>query len=133
MEPEASPATTCCKNWVNSVSEVGVADGLVVGQLGARPLERHVPHLEHVCTARRAERELRVLLHDENGEALFLVQVAEDAEALPHDDRREAERRLVEEQKPRPRHERAGDREHLLLSAGERSGLLRAAPVEPWE
>src|SRR4029453_7230407 len=133
MEPEARPATTCCRNWVNSISEVGVADGLVLGQLGARPLERHVPPLKHVRPARGAPRELRVLLDDEDGEALLLVQVAEDAEDLSYDDRREPERRLVEEQETRPRHERAGDREHLLLSAGERSGLLRAALVEPRE
>src|SRR4029450_8249938 len=116
MEPEARPATTCCRNWVNSISEVGVADGLVLGQLGARPLERHVPHLEHVRTARGAQRELRVLLDDEDGEALLLVQVAEDAEDLSYDDRREPERRLVEAQETRPRHRGAGDRGHPLLS-----------------
>src|SRR4029450_5425384 len=133
MEPEARPATTCCRNWVNSISEVGVADGLVLGQLGARPLERHVPHLEDVSTARGAQRELRVLLDDEDGETLLLVQVAENPEDLPHDDRREPERRLVEEEETRPRHQRSGNREHLLLPAGERSGLLSAATLDPGE
>ena len=32
------------------------------------------------------------------------------------------ERRLVEEQEPRLRHQRARDRHHLLLAAGERAG-----------
>src|SRR5262245_11871665 len=133
MEPEASPATTCCRNSVTSVPEVGLADGLVLGQLPARALERDPTHLEHVRAARGAQRELRVLLDDEDGEPLLLVEVAEDPEDLPDDDRREPEGRFVEEQEKRPRHERAGDREHLLLAARERSGLLLAAPVEPRE
>src|SRR4249919_1520330 len=131
MDPEASPATTCCRNSVMSVPEVGLADGLVRGQLGARALQRDAPDLEHVCAARGAERELRVLLDHEHGETLLLVQVAEDSEDLPDDERRQPEGRLVEEQEPRPQHERAGNREHLLLAARERAGLLLAPLREP--
>ena len=40
--------------------------------------------------------------------------------------RREAERRLVEEEEVRPRDERARDRELLLLAAGERAGRRAA-------
>ena len=69
--PEASPATTCCRNSVKSVPEVGVADGLVLGQLGARAFQRDPPDLEHVRAARRAQRELRVLLDDEDGQPSF--------------------------------------------------------------
>ena len=43
-------------------------------------------------------------------------------EHLGDDERREAERRLVEQQQPRPRHQRARDRDHLLLAARERAG-----------
>ena len=52
----------------------------------------------------------------------------DDAEDLAHDQRREAERRLVEHQQPRPRHQRAAEREHLALAAGQRAReLARAA------
>ena len=45
----------------------------------------------------------------------------DDLEQLQHDDRGEAEGRLVQQQEARTRHERARDRHHLLLSSGERS------------
>ena len=41
-----------------------------------------------------------------------------------HHQRREAERRLVEHQERRPHEKRARDRQHLLLAARQRSGLL---------
>src|SRR5205085_818207 len=47
--------------------------------------------------------------------------------------RREPERRLVEEQELRARHERAGDRELLLLAAGERGGRQPQALAEDRE
>ena len=45
---------------------------------------------------------------------------------LRDDQRREAEKRLVEEQQARLAHQRAADRQHLLLAAGQRSGGLLA-------
>ena len=49
---------------------------------------------------------------------------ADDLEDLLHEERREAEGRLVEEQELRLGHQRAADREHLLLAAGERPARL---------
>ena len=43
-------------------------------------------------------------------------------EHVLHDQRREAERRLVEQQQARPRHQRARDRDHLLLAARQLAG-----------
>src|SRR5262245_41696157 len=102
MEPEASPATTCWKNSAISVAEVGLADGFVLDELGARALERDASDLQHIRAARRAQRELRVLLDDEHREALLLVQLGDDLEQLTDDQRREAERRLVEQEQARP-------------------------------
>ena len=48
-------------------------------------------------------------------------------------ERREAERGLVEEQEPRPAHQRAGDGEHLLLAAREGAAALVQALLEPRE
>src|SRR5581483_5444701 len=65
--------------------------------------------------------------------SVLLVQLADDAEDLRDDEWREPERRLVEQQEPRALHDRACEREHLLLAAGQRSGLLVAASLEPRE
>ncbi len=56
---------------------------------------------------------------------------AQDGEDLPHDQRREAERRLVEQQQARAQQQRARDRQHLLLAARQRAGLLAAALAQP--
>ena len=58
-----------------------------------------------------------VLLDQEHGELLSPIELADRIEDLSHDHRREAERGLVEQQQARARHQRAGDREHLLLAA----------------
>ena len=57
--------------------------------------------------------------------ALISAMIVED---LLGQDRREAHRRLVEEQDRRARHERAAHGQHLLLATRQRSGLL-AAPL----
>jgi len=44
--------------------------------------------------------------------------------------RRQAERRLVEHENFRAGHQAAGDREHLLLTAGKEAGALVAARLE---
>ena len=49
------------------------------------------------------------------------------------DHRREAERRLVEQQQLGLRHQRAADREHLLLAAGQRPALLLLALLQARE
>ena len=102
-------------------------------QLRARPGERDAPDLEHVRRLRELQRDVRVLLDDEHGQALLLVQLPDDAEDLGDEQRREAERRLVEQEQARALHERAREREHLLLAAAERAGLLVAPLLEPRE
>ena len=59
-----------------------------------------------------------------------LVQPPDQREHLLDQQRRQAERRLVEDQQPRLGHQAAADREHLLLAAGQRAGgLRRTAPA----
>ena len=55
------------------------------------------------------------------------VDLAQDLEDALHHLRREAERGLVEQEQRGPAHERAGDREHLLLAAGEGARHLGVA------
>ena len=119
--PEARPATTCWKKSAISTR----------GSSGGRPRRRAArrsPRTRRPCRPRARTRcaaassaIARVLLDDEHGQPLLLVQLAHDPEDLADDHRREAERRLVEQQQPRARHQRAGEREHLLLAAGERA------------
>ena len=59
-----------------SVPEVAAADGIVGLELFARAGERDASRLEHVAGVRRLQREVRVLLDDEDGEAIVLVQSA---------------------------------------------------------
>jgi len=73
-----------------------------------------------------------VLLDEEDREALA-VQPADQREHLVHEQRREAERGLVEDEQPRLGHQPAADREHLLLAAGERSRALGGALLEARE
>ena len=61
------------------------------------------------------------------------VERAQDAEQLLDDQRREAERRLVEQHQARAQHHGAADREHLLLAARERAGLLAVALLQARE
>src|SRR5919201_2984906 len=118
---------------MSSVAQVGAADGFVALEVGARALNRDAADLEHVRLRRRGKRDARVLLDDEHRQALLLVQRAHDPEDLLDDERREPERRLVEEEEARPAHQRAAEREHLLLSARERPRLLAAPAAHPRE
>ena len=89
--------------------------------------------LEHVGVVGELERQRRVLLDQQHAHLLLLVDAAHDAEDLLHDQRRQAERRLVEQHQARPQHQRAADRQHLLLAARQRAGLLLQALLEARE
>ena len=85
-----------------SVAQVAPADGLVL--LAARslgPARATAADLEHKRVLRQLQRDVRVLLDDEDGQALVLVQLPDDPEDLGDEERREAQRRLVEQQQPR--------------------------------
>src|SRR5438046_210930 len=108
------------------IAEVRASDGFVALQRRAGPVDHDPPDLEHVGAARRREREARVLLHGEHGQPLVLVQLADDVVEAGDDERREPERRLVEQQEARTLHERPRQRELLLLAAAQRPGRLPA-------
>ena len=64
------------------------------------------------------KRMIGVLLDDQHGQAVLSVQGADGVENLARDQGRQAERRLVQHQQARAAHQRAADRQHLLLAAG---------------
>jgi len=90
------------------------------------------PGLEHISAGGERERAPRVLLDEQDRDAV-LVDAPNHPEDLAREDRRQPERGLVEEQQPRPRHQRAADREHLLLAAREGAGDLRLPIAEHGE
>jgi hypothetical protein len=67
-----------------------------------------------------------VLFDDQHRDA-FRTDVREPAIEIAHDNRGEAERKLVADQKPGIGHQRSADRDHLLLSAGQRATKIAAA------
>ena len=68
---------------------------------------------------------MHVLLDQQHGDAA-LIDLANDAKVLFHQPRREAERRLVNQQQLGRAHQPAPDRYHGLLAARHRAGELRA-------
>ncbi len=122
-----------------------IAGAVLVGGLSAlRPRDsggacrywrraRHWDHvddlalLDDIVPVRDRLGEAEVLLHQDDGEPL-LLQLGDGAADLLDDDRGEALGRLVEQQQMRPRAQDAGDRQHLLLAAGE-LGALASQPL----
>ena len=71
-----------------------------------------------------------VLLHQQDGGAV-LVQLLDDIKNLLHQDGRQAHGRLVQHQQLGVAHQGAAHGQHLLFSAGQRSGDLLAALFQP--
>src|SRR5579872_2048961 len=91
--------------------------GLVAHRLGAEALD-DVAVVDDVDAVGEAEGGGKVLL-DEHDRLASLDERTAGGEKIVDDDRREAFEGLVEEQELRIADEAAGDREHLLLAAGE--------------
>src|SRR2546425_10502577 len=107
-------------------SEVRPPHVVVVEQVAGRALEHDAASLHHIGAVGYAERRVGVLLDHEHGRAAA-PDVRDDRERRLHNGWREPQRRLVEQDEPRPRHQRAGDGDHLLLATRERAGHLPAA------
>src|SRR3954447_5190256 len=112
--------------------EVGLLDLGILAQRGRVVAEHHLAGLQHVTAIRDAEREVRVLLDEQDRRAL-LVDLGDRLVDPLHQDRRDAHRRLVEEQQLGVGHQRAPDGEHLLLAARHRARLLLLALLETRE
>src|SRR6266536_5892664 len=62
------------------VTEVGLPDAFVLAQLGAGTFERDPTDLEQVRAAREVERRVCVLLDEQHGQTLLLVQAPDEIE-----------------------------------------------------
>src|SRR2546427_13205493 len=130
MPPDASPETTCWKKLAIDrylIAEVALPARLVVAKLAAGSRDLYLADLEHVGALRRVERDAGVLLDDEHGKAVAVVELADDPEDLAHDQGREPQRGLVEHQQSRARHDRAREGKHLLLTSRAAAHLVAAA------
>ena len=105
---------------------------LARGQLGGGPRERDPADLEHRGVVGHRQRHRGVLLDEHDRGALRVDLADHPADARDHL-RGEPERRLVEQQQARARHEGAADREHLLLAAGQQARPLARALGEHGE
>src|SRR3954470_9627483 len=139
MPPVARAAITCSMSeskvmpGMRSISQVGAAHGVVPLDVRRAARNHHASRLDEISLIGQLEGHRAGLLDEQHADALLLVDRAEDPEELLHDEWRKAERRLVEEQQLRPQHERARDREHLLLAARKGAGLLATAFLEAGE
>ncbi len=61
------------------------------------------------------------------------IDGAHDAEYVLHHQRRQTERRFIQQQQPRTQHQRPRHGEHLLLASGKRAGLLVPPLLQPRE
>src|SRR5215831_11336012 len=108
---------------------VELVDQLVVGEVLARAaLVLDLPVHDHVTAVGDADRLVEVLLGHEDGQAVALLQLPDLVDRVDDEYRGKADRRLVDEQDLRGGHQRAGEREHLLLAAAHAAGEL-AAPL----
>src|SRR4029077_14319723 len=101
-----------------------------VEQFGAGAGKRDQAVDHDIAAVGELERMEGVLLDQKHGEAVLGVELSDGVEDLPHDQRRQAERRLVEHEKFWPAHQRTRDRQHLLLAARQGAAALAEALVE---
>ena len=119
------PTTTSCRNvvtWRRSRPRGTRCAPRAVAQLGLGPSSATRPVSSTYARSQSANASDRVLLDEQHRDALLLVQAHEELRELLDDERREPERELVDGEQARLGHQRAPDRDHLLLAAGRLSG-----------
>ena len=101
-----------------------------VANLLALTLEDDPARLQDIRALAQVEREECVLLHQQDGDVLLVVESVQERDELLHDERRQAERELVDRERTRLSHQCSSDRNHLLLAARGASGRSIAEFVE---
>ena len=99
----------------------------VVEQRPARAGEDDGAAVEDDGVSAKLEREPGVLLDQQQRQIVLALEAVEPGEQRVDDDRRQAFERLVHQQQRRVAHQRAADRQHLLLAARELVAAVVAA------
>ena len=105
---------------------------MIGGHLLRRPLADDAAALEQIEMIDDLQRRLDVLLDQQHRQAA-IDQEADARQQVGDQPRRQTRRRLVQHQHARPGEQRAADRQHLPLAAGERRALVMAPLGEPRE
>src|SRR6516164_10856342 len=113
-----------------TATEISLLDAHVFAERGAGAAGDDGTGLQHIAAARCLERVACVLLHQQHARARG-VDGANGAKDFLDQQRRQAERGFVEAEELGFAHHAAGERQHLLLAARERAGMLRRALGEP--
>src|SRR5256885_8428531 len=104
-----------------SDSEVLPPEIAGVRDLSCRKLPHDPPLVHYVCALSDVGREVEVLLDEHDRNATLTVEPSDDFGDLVDDRGLDPLRRLVEQQETRTRHQRPGERKHLLLATAEAS------------
>src|SRR5215510_12332257 len=108
-------------------AEVVLLDQLVLPELlRALSLELDATVDDDVAAVGDLGRLVEVLLGHQHGQLIALLELADLRDHPGHEDRGQPHRGLVDQEDLRRRHERARDREHLLLAAAHAAGQLTA-------
>ncbi|KVA55290.1 hypothetical protein WI61_07335 [Burkholderia cepacia] len=89
--------------------------------------------LEHDAALRAAQHEIEVLLDEQHRELRSAAQRWDDLADQLDQIRLHTVGRFVQQQQFRPTAQRAGNREHLLLTTGQRAAVLRESGLENGE
>jgi len=99
----------------------------------SRSFHQNLPVFQNVSSMGNLESHMGILFHKKDGRFVFLVDFADDLKDETNNQRGKAQGRFVKEKKLGPGHERPGNRQHLLLTAAERSAGLMATVGEDRE
>src|SRR5262249_13160548 len=108
------------------VAEIELLDVAVREETRAVAVEHDPSILQHIAIVGDCERHGRALLDDHNGDAELVADLEEPRHQVFDHDRRQAQRQFVDQQKLRPTHQRACNREHLTLAARQEPGHTAA-------
>src|SRR5262245_39127260 len=118
----------------HSHPEIELADQVVVVELvGGAALEGDLAVHDDVAGIGDAQRLGEILLGHEHGELVALLELLDGVDSAADHDRAQAHRGLVDQEDARSRHQRAAERQHLLLAAAHAAGELAAPLGEPRE
>src|ERR1700684_2340465 len=98
-------------------SEIEIADVVAGRKFRGWSRSHHSAILQDNAMMSASKNEMRVLLSEQEGDPLILVQPLNDFEDLLDDHWGEAHRRLVEQHQLRAAHQSPTDRDHLLFAA----------------
>jgi len=114
------------------ISQVGPLYLFIAAQFLGRPVERDPACLQHISVISYLKRHVGVLLYQQDGHALP-VDIADQVKNQLYQIGRQAQGRLVQQQKLWIAHQGPADCQHLLFTAGQGACLLLQAFLEPGE